>query len=168
MKLKEILKAIHAIIILAILILAAVWVANIIFSISAAETDDKQTSVYVTANRLNGRAMPRKKSHIEALFDYGDKLTATGKWSRDHKWIQVEGGEGGTVWVDIRYVSEIKQPVIISTNISKLKIRKNPFNGKITGYLKYGKELEIDQIILGWGHCSKGWIDLEYCYFIEE
>lgn len=165
---KEILRAIHALIILLIFILAVVWIYNIITDVGLAEVEGEPVTVYVTANRLNGRAAPKKKSHVEAMFDYGDKLSATGKWSRDHKWIEVEGGEGGTVWVDIRYVSEIKQPAVIMTDVTKVKIRKTPFDGRVSGYLKHGKELEVDQVVLGWAHCDKGWIDLGYCYFVEE
>lgn len=166
MSAREVMKWIVVVILMTALFIGVSWIVWDVNNALAEEEDP--ATVYVTAGRLNGRSMPRKKAFIEALFDHGDKLTATGKWSRDHKWIEVEGGEGGTVWVDIRYVSEIKQPVVVMTDVTKVKIRKTPFNGRVTGYLKNGKELEIDQIVLGWGHCSKGWIDLGYCYFVEE
>ena len=162
------MKKITSIILMVFLILLLLGFCYLNIADALADDISEGTIVYVTANRLNGRAMPRKSSHIEALFDYGDVLKATGKWSQDHKWIEVEGGECGFVWVDIRYVSEIIRPITIETNQTKVKIRKTPFHGRITGYLRNGKELEIDQIVLGWGHSSKGWIDLDYCCFINE
>ena len=49
----------------------------------------------------------------------------------------------------------------------KIKIRSHPVNGKIRGYLKRGKTAEITQTVLGWGRCSKGWIDLNYVTEVE-
>ena len=66
----------------------------------------------------------------------------------------------------INYISECKKVFTVRNDEYKqVKIRKSPVSGKITGYLKKGKELEIDSVIMGWGHCSKGWIDL---YYVEE
>ena len=44
---------------------------------------------------------------------------------------------------------------------NKIKIRSRPVKGKITGYLKKGKAIEIQLVVLGWGKCEKGWIDMD-------
>ena len=121
------------------------------------------TEMYVTANLLNGRATSSKKGNKEALFDRGDKVQATGEWSNDYHWIEIIGGETGTVWCDIRYLTERKGTFTVK-NLKKtpVKIRKFPFKGKITGYLKNGKSVVIEQVVLGWGRCEQGWIDLFY------
>lgn len=122
--------------------------------------------MYVLANRLNGRARPSKKANKEALFDHGDCIYATGEWSKDYHWVEIIGGETGTVWCDIRYLTERKKEFTVRNNYkTPVKIRKFPVKGRISGYLRKGKTLVIDQVVLGWGHCELGWVDL---YYVEE
>lgn len=129
------------------------------------QADDSQNPVYVTANRLNGREFPRKTATKVAMWEKNDDLQPTGEWSKTYKWIEVYGGECEKAWVDIRYVSErTEEFVVINLWHNKVKIRKDPVNGKVVGYLRKNKELWIDQVVLGWGHCSKGWIDLSLVY----
>jgi len=123
--------------------------------------------LYVTADVLNGRKWPTKKAGIEAVFDYGDLLEPTGRMSKDLEWLEVAGGESGTVWVFAQYVSERIIPFTVTNeNNGKVKIRSKPGGGKLKGYVNRGKSVEIDRVVLGWGHCSRGWIDLEY--LVEE
>ena len=123
------------------------------------EQDDNQ--VYVTTRLLNGRSKPRKTAKIEAIFDKGDTLCKTGNWSDDRHWIEVYGGESGTVWVYTDYISEISEPFIVQNiDYNQVKIRSKPIDGKVKGYLKRNKSVEILQVIDNWGRCSKGWIDL--------
>ena len=125
--------------------------------------------VFVTASQLNGRARPSRKASVEARFDFGDSIEATGEWSKDHNWIQVEGGETGVVWVSIDYVSAIDAPYYaVNEAYRSVKIRKRPVDGKVTGTLKRGKKVEIDAAVLGWGHCSNGWIDLSYLEAVDD
>lgn len=99
------------------------------------------------------------------MWEKNDDLQPTGEWSKTYKWIEVYGGECEKAWVDIRYVSErTEEFVVINLWHNKVKIRKDPVNGKVVGYLRKNKELWIDQVVLGWGHCSKGWIDLSLVY----
>lgn len=116
---------------------------------------------YVTVDLLNGRAKPSRRSAVTALFDYGDELTVTGRWSADHNWIEVVGGEDGNAWVHIKYVSVTVEPYLVENmDYCSIKIRRHPVDGRLSGYLKKGEQIEIDRDVLGWGHCSKGWIDL--------
>lgn len=117
--------------------------------------------IHVTADLLNGRTKPNRHSQKVALFDYGDDLQITGKWSADHNWIEVGGGEAGLVWVHIDYVSEtVGTYTVRNDDYAKIKIRRSPVNGRVSGYLKRGQEVEIDRDVLGWGHCYLGWVDL--------
>lgn len=134
-------------------------------SVSIAEDAEvsEPVEMIVIASQLNGRAYPTKKSSKEAFFDYGDVVNATGKWSEDHKWIEIMAGEGGTVWCKAEYLTERTDSFIASNEGRKaVRIRKSPVDGRVTGYLKAGKTTKITQVILGWGKCSKGWIDLGY------
>lgn len=119
----------------------------------------------MTASHLNGRANPKKTSKIEARFDKNDILTPTGEWSEDYKWAEVAGGETGTVWVYVDYITERKPFEALNKDYNRIKIRSKPVDGRVKGYLKKGDEVLIEQVILGWGRCKKGWIDL---YYLEE
>jgi SH3-like domain-containing protein len=122
----------------------------------------------VKTKLLNGRATPSKKASIEAFFDEGDPLKATGNWSPDYQWIEVGGGETGTVWVHIKYVSERKGYFQAKNEIFKqVKIRSHPVNGKLKGYIKKNETVEITHVVLGWGRCSKGWVDMNYLEEIQ-
>jgi len=125
--------------------------------------------VYVTANHLNLRMSPGKTGYVVTTAEKGDILTATGEWSKDYRWIELYHAEYGYLWCDYHYVSEIEEPIKAETLWeTPLKIRKQVVNGRVTGYLRRGREIEITQIILGWGKCRVGWIDLEYCILIGE
>ena len=128
----------------------------------AEEQTDEYVVHYVTANILNGREKPTKNSYKEAFFDQGDAVKATGKWSRDRKWIEIVAGETGTVWCDARYLSEYwdNDIVVVNKLYKKVKIRKRPVDGGVVAYLKQEHELMIDRVVLGWGHSKKGWIDM--------
>lgn len=103
---------------------------------------------------------------MEARFDYGDILEPTGVWSKDHKWIEVAGGETGTVWVSINYVSERTHFQMKNEKHGKVKIRKWPVNGRVSGYVRKGQTITIEQVIFGWGKTKYGWVEL--AYLIEE
>jgi len=135
----------------------------VIIIICSAATAEYAT---VTASLLNIRSRPSKKGFIEGFAERGDKIELSGRWSQDHKWVEVLAGEAGVGWVSIDYVTE-REPVIVENLGKKVKIRKTPVNGKLTGYLKKGGKIVIDQVVLGWGHCSKGWIDLSYLIELE-
>lgn len=132
-----------------------------------AEEAEEPHPVYVTATLLNGRQWPTKKAQAMTFYDYGEQLQPTGKWSKDREWIEIYGGEAGTVWVCARYVTErMTEFTVTNENNGKIRIRSKPGGGKVKGYVKHGKSIEIDRVIMGWGHCSRGWVELDY--FIEE
>lgn len=135
----------------------------ILCSVSIAEEPAKLT---VRAKLLNGRSAPRKTASIEARFDFDDILEPTGAWSNDWKWVEVIGGETGTVWVYISYVSERTHYTVTNEKHNCVKIRKSPVNGRVVGYVKKGRSVDIEQKIGNWGKTKKGWVDLDY--FIEE
>lgn len=121
----------------------------------------------VTARLLNGRINPSKGAMKVAFFDRGDELELTGWWSEDHNWVEVYGGDAGECWVARQYVTERTEPFyVINREYKAVKIRKKPSDkARISGYLRRGREIEITQVLLGWGKCKLGWIDL---YYVEE
>lgn len=148
-------------------IIAILFVLLSLCGVVAAEEDT--TTLYVTASQLYGRANPRKTAIKETFFDYGFDLQATGRFSKDGKWVEVKGGECGYVWVSVDYVTERRRSFYCENeNNKKVKIRRSPVTGKVVGYLKQGKTIEITQVVLGWGRCKTGWIDLEYLVELDE
>lgn len=123
-------------------------------------------SLTVQTRLLNGRSAPRKTASIEARFDFGDILEETENWSKNYQWVEVKGGETGTVWVHIQYVSERPHYIMKNENNGKIKVRKWPVIGKVAGYIHHGQSVEIEQTILGWGKTKYGWVDL--AYLVEE
>ena len=121
----------------------------------------------VTAKLLNGRLGPSKGAMKTAFFDRGDAIELTGYWSDDHEWVEVYAGEAGACWVARKYVTEKTEPFyVINRDYSKVMIRKKPSDkSRVTGYLRQGREVEITQVLLGWGRCRQGWIDL---YYVQE
>ena len=147
--------------------LVVLIILSLLTDIGLMEGQDDPEPLYVTAGQLNGRAHPSKMASVEARFDYGDRLTPTGNISRDRKWVEVEGGETGTVWVSIQYVTErFTEFTVTNENNGRIRIHSLPGGGKLKGYIGRGKSVEIIQVVLGWGRCAKGWIDLDY--LIEE
>jgi hypothetical protein len=136
--------------------LAMLWIGC-----GCAETE-KTIPMTVIADCLNGRSAPRKTAFVEARFSFEDPVEAI-RWSKDHNWIEVYGGETGTVWVWYEYVTERYGDYMVFINdcSGKVKIRKKPY-GRVIGYLKNEDEVFIEQVVLGWGRCSKGWIDLSF------
>lgn len=128
------------------------------------EAEEEYGYLFVTATELNGRSSPRKTGFIDAQFMFGQPLMPTGKWSRDHKWLEVYcRGEVDTVWVNAQYVSETTEIFYaVNTSGGRVRIRNAPFGNRTNGYLQAGKTVKIEQVIQGWGRCSKGWVDLSY------
>ena len=144
-----------------LIVLLTLFTVLITYSATALGESSPEYLLHVTAKLLNGRATPSKDSFVASFFDKGDTLEPTGRWSKDYQWVEVVGGETAGVWVYIKYVTERVHPFLVrNDSSSKIKIRSHPVNGRITGYLKKGKETEITQVVLGWGRCSKGWIDM--------
>ena len=140
------------------LFIVFVWV---IIPLFASSEEVETTPMYVTASLLNGRASPSKKATVEARFDNGDEVTALW-WSGNHNWVEVVGGETGTVWVWWEYLTERTDEFVVWNDYgTKVKIRNRPY-GTVIGYLKKDGELWIDQVIFGWGHSNRGWVDLRY------
>ena len=121
----------------------------------------------VTARLLNGRMSPSKGALKTAFFDRGDILELTGRWSDDNCWVEVYAGEAGACWVARQYVNERTEPfMVVNRDYNRVKIRKKPSEkGRVSGYLRKNREVQITQVLLGWGKCKLGWIDL---YYVEE
>ena len=121
----------------------------------------QEPPLYVMATRLNGRAAPTKSSSVEARFERGDQLTPTGR--TNGKWVEVEGGETGTVWCHSDYLSQEPHSVrFANTSNGRVRIRKHP-DGKPVGWVKENQTITVSNIIDGWGYVEPtGWVNLSF------
>ena len=145
-----------AMILAAVLLIGAAW----------AEEEQEPAPLYVMAGRLFGRIRPGKNHAVIVEFDMGTRLKPTGRMSKDHKWVEIETMENELCWCSVDYLTEREDVFHVYTLNDSVKIRKVPGAGKVTGYARYEQVLEITQVVMGYGRCERGWVDLEY--FIED
>lgn len=127
---------------------------------SAAET------LFCTASTLNGRAEPSKKARVEAQFSYGDEMEVVGYTDN---WIEVVGGEIGTVFVSAKYcASSLEKVKYENTSGGRVIIRESPEGKKKNDWIKANKKITISAEIGGWGYIAdRGWVDLSYFSEVE-
>ncbi len=116
------------------------------------------SSVTVTASELNGRDRPGMDGEIEARFSDGEILETI---SLSGNWVEVEGGECGTVWCCADYLTEREPYTAANTSSGRVRIRQSP-GGKPVGYVGKGKSVTVERCVLGWGYVGTGWVDLEF------
>lgn len=127
---------------------------------SAAET------LFCTASTLNGRAEPSKKARVEAQFSYGDEMEVVGYTDN---WIEVVGGETGTVFVSAKYcASSLEKVKYQNTSGGRVIIRESPEGKKKNDWIKVNKKVTVSAEVDGWGYIAdRGWIDLSYFNEVE-
>ena len=142
------------------LIFCIVFFAFLIVSESAAET------LYVITNGddLNGRASPSKHASVEAHFENGEAVEAV---SYQDGWVEVVGGETGTVWCSQDYLSS-SQSTSKYRNISGGRVFiRDGVEGRKTGLeVHTNKLVTVKRQMNGWGFIGTGWVNLSY--FEEE
>lgn len=125
------------------------------------------TSLYCVADRLNGREKPSKNSNIEAHFEYGEELEVVGY---DGDWVEVIGGETGTVFVNAQYVaSSLETTKYKNISSGRVIVRDAPNGNKKKDYVKAKKTVTISAVIDNWGYIkNRGWINLDYFERVEK
>lgn len=149
-------------------LLIFLMLALVVFS-NAYSEEDQLIPMIVTGSNLNCRMAANKHSYIVTELEKGQEIQSTGRWSKNHRWVEICHPEYGNLWCSYEFVTERIEPFTVETLWDEpIKIRKQPVDGRISGYLRKGRTVEITQVVLGWGKCAKGWIDLSYCIETEE
>ena len=119
-------------------------------------------TLYVRTNGdcLNGRAQPDKHASVEARFDNGAQVESV---STSGDWVEVVGGETGTVWCKAEYLSSFASGCVLYRNTSggRVFVRSEPCGAK-TGRVGADKTVSVRNIVNGWGYIGTGWVDLSY------
>lgn len=144
------------------LILFFILLALFIFSPSSSCSE----TLYVCTrgDDLNGRAAPSKSARVEAHFPNGEALEAV---SYHDGWVEVIGGETGTVWCSQKYLSSSQEARKYRNTSGGRVFVRDEINGRKTGLeVRSDKVVTIYRQIDGWGYIGTGWVDLTY--FEEE
>ena len=119
-------------------------------------------TLYVRTNGdyLNGRSQPDKHASVEAHFDNGDQVEAV---STSGGWVEVVGGETGTVWCKAEYLSSsaLEGALYRNTSGGRVFVRSEPCGAK-TGRVEANKTVTVQNVVDGWGYIGTGWVDLSY------
>lgn len=120
----------------------------------------ESTTLVVTVDELNGRAEPTTKSSVEMHLYKDDEVTFV---SYTDGWVEIIGGETGTVFCKAEYLSEKDANLGTYKNISggRVNVRDN-IEGKKINSIAANKNIEVSSIILNWGYIGNGWVDLQY------
>lgn len=157
------------IIVMAVIFAVALFLSNFAYSEGIYDEEFVDVPMYVVADELNLRTGPNKHSYAVAMAMDGDILHTAGEWSDNYRWIKVFHSEYGWLWCNYKYVTERTDEFYVETLWdTPIKIRNEAVTGRVTGYLRKGKQLKITQVVLGWGKSRQGWIDLSYCIEIGE
>lgn len=120
----------------------------------------ESTTLVVTVDELNGRAEPTTKSNVEMRLYKDDEVTFV---SYTDGWVEIIGGETGTVFCKAEYLSEKDANLGIYKNISDGRVNvRDSIEGKRIGSIAVNKNVEVSSIILNWGYIGNGWVDLQY------
>lgn len=157
----------RAYIIILLLVLAVMVCCMVLMNEAYSEEEEEMPLVYAMSKNLLGRIRPGKKYEALTSFDIWTPLRPTGRMSEDRMWIEVKTWESELVWVSINYVTETRDVIRVYTLWDEgVKIRSKPGAGKTTGIAKKEQILEITQVVMGYGRCSKGWVEMDY--FIQD
>lgn len=138
-------------------IFAIVFLASaLLASTATAET------LYVCTNGddLNGRAAPSKNADIEMRIPNGEKVEAV---SYSGGWVEVLGGETGTVWCKAEYLSSVQESTEYRNSSGGRVFVRNGIEGAKTGLVVRANGIvTVTRQINGWGYIGKGWVNLKY------
>ena len=148
-----------------LVLLGILLVIDCLFPIGAFAYEE---TLYVMVTELNGRECPNTKCGVEAHFERGDMLAPI--QLNTNGWVEVIGGETGTVWCKAEYVSESESiRKWKNTSGGSVNLRANPScEAKKIGKIKHGRVMRITAEVMGWGYIKdQGWVDLEYFELVE-
>lgn len=120
----------------------------------------ESTTLVVIVDELNGRAEPTTKSSVEMRLYKDDEVTFV---SYTDGWVEIIGGETGTVFCKAEYLSEKNANLGTYKNTSGGRVHvRDSIEGKRIDSIAVNKNVEVSSIILNWGYIGNGWVDLEY------
>ena len=146
-------------------LIVLVLVLAVLAAINGSLAEEQPTQMYVTVSAgrwLNGRYQPDTHSSIEARFQSGDTVDV---YEVSGDWARVAGGESGTVWCDIHYLSATapdEQPETCTVHADgRVRVRETP-DGKLIRWLNNGDTVQVQCRIDGWAYIGDGYVQDQY------
>lgn len=116
--------------------------------------------VCTSGDDLNGRARPDPHARVEMHIPNGDSVQAV---SRVEGWVEVVGGETGTVWCAQQYLSSSKEAAKYrNTSGGRVFVRDDVQGAKNGLVVSNNKVVTVRRQLSGWGFIGTGWVDLQY------
>jgi len=147
------------------ILIALVIVLAVLVVIKGSLAEEQPVTMYIAVSAgswLNGRYAPNQHSSIEARFQSGDTVDV---YEVDGDWARVAGGESGTVWCDIRYLSATVpggQPETCTIHSDgRVRVRKTP-DGTLVRWLNDGDSVTVQCHINGWAYIGDGYVQEQY------
>lgn len=131
-------------------------IATLIANVAISET------LYVCTNGddLNGRAAPSKNADIEMRIPNGEKVEAV---SYRGGWVEVLGGETGTVWCKAEYLSSAQEAAEYRNSSGGRVFVRDGIEGAKTGLVVRANDtVSVSREINGWGYIRSGWVNLKF------
>lgn len=146
-------------------LIALVIVLAVLVAIKGSLAEEQPTQMYVAVSAgswLNGRYAPDQHSSVEARFQSGDTVDV---YEVSGDWARVAGGESGTVWCDIRYLSATApggQPETCTVQADgRVRVRETP-DGALVRWLNDGDTVTVQCHIDGWAYIGDGYVQDQY------
>ncbi len=143
-------------------LLAAVWIVLALAWADDATAEEPRpigrATVSVRHGDLNGRQSPDVHSQKVAWFQNGDVIDV---YEIDGEWALTDGGEYGTCWVNIGFLTTEDAGTYTVTANGRVRVRKTP-DGDAVGWLRPGQQVDVLCVVGGWARTGKGWVMAEY------
>lgn len=108
---------------------------------------------------LNGRSRPSTSSQVEMRIPPGEAVEAV---SYSNGWVEIVGGETGTVWCKAEYLSSTLEPVSFRNTSGGRVFLRDCIGGVKKGSVRANKTIVVIRQVFGWGYTGSGWVDLSY------
>ena len=115
--------------------------------------------VCIDSGELNGRAAPNRHAQVEMRLQNGETVESL---SVSGGWVEILGGETGSVWCKAEYLSSTQESRFYRNNSGGRVFVRDSIQGKKTGSVSANKVVSITRTINGWGFTGSGWVDLSF------
>lgn len=136
--------------------------AMVVFAVTFFSCFATAETLYVCTNGgdLNGRAKPSIKSSVEMKIPDGEAVEAV---SYDGGWVEIVGGETGTVWCKAEYLSSTQEATKYRNTSGGRVFVRDGIEGAKTGLVVRANGIvAVTRQINGWGYIGEGWVNLKY------